>query len=144
MYTAAPLGATWIDLKYLAEENVAIAPGAEELSWITQRTVLIKAEVLTLGAALKIAAEMVLDDLHAWDPDTPNDDRDGKLDLKNPAKACLKFFQFEFDVDAELDLDSNDLKKKWRHDSNLSTRASPLLLLKPGHGRKTRRRRRAC
>jgi hypothetical protein len=77
MYTAAPLGATWIDLNYLAEVNVAFAPGAGELSWITQRSVHIKARVLTLGAALKIAAEMVLDDIHAWDPDTPNDDRDG-------------------------------------------------------------------
>ena len=129
MFSAAPLGATWIHLTYLTEENVAIAPGAEELSWVTERSFCLKAETLTLGAALKIAAKVVLDDIHAWDPDTPNENRDRNLDL-SVAKAYLKFFQFEVDDSAEMDLDSGDLKKKWTYYSYPATTASPLLLLK--------------
>ena len=131
MYPFAPLDGTCIHLRYLAEENVAIAAGAEELSWMTERSVLIAAEVLTFGAALRIAAKVVLDDIHAWDPDTPNDDRDDGLTLfEIPAKAYLKFFQFEVDEDAEMDLDSDDLKKQWSYDSNFDTISSPLILLK--------------
>ena len=129
MFSAAPSDVAWIHLKYLAEENVSVASGAEELSWMTQRSVTIRAEALTLGAALKIAAKVVVDDIHAWDADTPDDNSDRKLVL-SPAKAYLKFFQFEVDVDAKMDFNSVDLKKKWTYHSNPRATVSPLLLLR--------------
>lgn len=85
---------------YLAEEDIAIKSGDQELTWITQKTVRVSADELTLGKMLTLAARVVVEDNQALDPEEPMLAQDN---INVSAATYLRFFPQNVTADAELD-----------------------------------------